>query len=98
MCQFPTAGSSIEWQISGTSYRSVNAGEGQIRREGRGNNTEALIIPALPQFNGTNIVCILYTIIITEPNGTITFTESAPAQIIIQGTYFIGLQVKSIEL
>ena len=46
LCQLPTAGIAIEWQINGTSFHSVNAGEGQVRREGRG-DTEALIIPAL---------------------------------------------------
>ena len=97
LCQLPTAGIVIVWQINRTSLHNVNAGGGQIRKEGRGHDTEALIIPALPQFNGTSIVCILYNII-TEPNGTITFTESAPAQLIIQGAYFISLQVKSIKL
>ena len=80
LCQFPTADSAIEWQIHGTSWHNVNTGGGQIRREGRCNDTEALIIPALPQFNGTSIVCILYII---EPNGAVAFIESAPAQLII---------------
>ena len=84
--QLPTAGITIEWQISGTSYRNVNAGGGQIRREGRGNNTEALIIPALPQFNGTSIVCILY--IIEPNNGTADFIESTPALLIVQGSSY----------
>ena len=34
LCQLPTAGSSIEWQINETSFRNVNAGEGLIRKEG----------------------------------------------------------------
>ena len=80
------AGSSIEWHINGTSFRSVNAGEGLIRREGRGNNTEALIIAALPQFNGTSIVCILY--IIEPNNGTADFIESTPALLIVQGSSY----------
>ena len=80
LCQLPTAGSAIEWQINRTSLHNVNTGEGLIRREGRGNNTEAVIIPALPQFNGTSIVCILYII---EPNGTWDFIESTPALLIV---------------
>ena len=96
LCQLPTDGIAIEWQINRTSLHNINVSERPIRREGRGNNTKALIIPALLQFNGTSIVCILYII---EPNGTvISFIESAPAQLIIQGTYFISLQVKSIKL
>ena len=43
-------------QINGTFSRSVNAGKRPIRKEGRGNNIEALIIPALSQFNGTTIL------------------------------------------
>ena len=82
LCQLPAAGIAIEWQINRTSLSNVNAGEGQIRKEGRGNDTEALIIPALPQFNGTNVVCILYII---EPNGTADFIESTPALLIVQG-------------
>ena len=83
LCQLPIAGRAIEWQINGTSWHNVNTGGGQIRREGRGNNTEALIIPALPQFNETSIVCILYII---EPNGTVDFIESTPALLIVQGS------------
>ena len=83
LCQLPTAGITIEWQVNRTSLRNVNAGEHPIRREGRGNNTEAVIIPALLQFNGTSIVCILYTI---EPNGTADFIESTPALLIVQGS------------
>ena len=83
LCQVPTSGIAIGWQINGTSFRSVNAGEGHIKNEGRGNNTEALIIPALPQFNRTSIVCILYII---ELNGTADFIESTPALLIVQGS------------
>ena len=86
MSQLLTDGSAIEWQINGTSFRNVNASGGQIRREGRGNDTEALIIPALPQFNGMSIVCILYII---EPNGTWDFIESTPALLIVQGSSYI---------
>ena len=82
-----TDSGSIEWQINGTSLRNVNTGEGQIRREGHGEATEALIISALPQFNGTSVVCILYII---EPNGTVAFIESTPALLIIQGFFFFG--------
>ena len=85
LCQVPTDSSSIEWQINGISLRNVNAGGGQIRREGRGNNTEALIIPSLPQFNGTSIVCILYIIGL---NGTANFIESTPALLIVQGSSY----------
>ena len=82
LCQLPTDSGSIEWQINGTSLHNVNTGEGQIIKEGRGEETEALIIPALPQFNGTSVACILYII---ESNGTVVFIESAPAMLIIQG-------------
>ena len=60
----------------------MNVGEGQITTEGRGEATEALIISALPQFNGTSVVCILYII---EPNGTVVLIESASAMLVIQG-------------
>ena len=87
LCQLPTGGITIEWQINRTSFRSVNASEHPIRKEGRGNDTEALIIPALPQFNGTSIVCILYII---ELNGTADFIESitTPALLIVQGSSY----------
>ena len=92
LCQLPTAGITIEWQVNENSLRDVNAGEGQIRREGRGNDTETLIIPALPQFNGMSIVCTLYII---EPNGAVAFIESAPAQLIIQGSLCKKYQIKA---
>ena len=46
LCQLPTAGhgSAIEWQINGTSWHNVNTVEHPIRREGRGNDTEALCV------------------------------------------------------
>ena len=83
LCQLPANHGSIEWQINGTSLRNVNISGSQIRREGRGEATEALIISALPQFNGTSVVCILYII---ETNGTMTFTESKPALLFVQGS------------
>ena len=55
---------------------------GEIRKEGRGEGTEALIITALAKFNGTIVVCALY---ITEPNGTHMFHESTPATLTVQG-------------
>ena len=82
LCQLPNNDGAIEWQINGTSLRNMNVGEGQIRREGRGEATETLIISALPQFNGTSVVCILYII---EPNGTVVFIESVSAMLIVQG-------------
>ena len=84
LCQLPTFNdgtSAIEWQINGTSLRNVNAIEGQIRK-GRGEATEALIIRALTQLNGTSIVCILYII---EPNRTAEIIESTPAILFVQG-------------
>ena len=80
LCRHPTNSGAIEWQINGTSLRNMNSG--QIRGEGRGNSTEALIITALARFNGTSIVCILY---ITEPDGTAEIIESTPAILSVQG-------------
>ena len=82
LCQLPTNSGSIEWQINGTSLRNVNVSEGHIRKEGRGDSTEALIITALAQFNRISIVCILYII---EPNGTAEVIESTPAILRVQG-------------
>ena len=84
LCQLTANDGSIEWQVNGTSLRNVNASEGQIRRGGRGEATEALVVLSLPQFNGTSVVCILYII---EPNGTVAFIESTPALLIIQGLF-----------
>ena len=83
LCQLQANYGSIEWQINGTSLRNVNISGDQIRRQGRGEETKALIISALPQFNGTSVVCILYII---ETNGTVTFTESKPALLFVQGS------------
>ena len=83
LCQLLAGSSAIEWQINGTSLRNVNISRGQIRRQGRGEETVALIITALPQFNGTSVVCILYII---ETNGTVTFAESKPAHLFVQGS------------
>ena len=54
--------------------------------EGRGNATEGLKMRALPQFNGTRVVCVLYII---EPNGTLTVDRSTPATLNVQGTEII---------
>ena len=85
LCQLhvPASSGAIEWQINGTSLHNVNISGGQIRRQGRGEETEALIITALPQFNETRVVCVLYII---ETNGTVTFTESKPALLFVQGS------------
>ena len=82
LCQLPANYGSIEWQINGTSLRNVNI-SGQIRKQGRGEATEALIITALPQFNGTSVVCVLYII---DTNGTVTFIDSKPALLFVQGS------------
>ena len=68
------------------NFRNVNASVGQIRKGGRGEEIEALIIPALVQFNQTSVMCILYII---EPNGTVAFIESSPAMLIVQGISLI---------
>ena len=83
LCQLPGSNSTIEWQINRTSLHNVNISGGQVRRQGRGEETEALIITALPQFNGTSIVCILYII---DTNGTVTFIDSKPALLVVQGS------------
>ena len=83
LCQLPTFnGGAIEWQINRTSLRNWNACVGLIKREDRGEATEALIIRALTQFNGTSITCILYII---EPIGTVEFIESTPVILFVQG-------------
>ena len=80
LCQLPANYGSIEWQINGTSLRNVSISDGQIQREGRGEETEALIISALPQLNGTRVVCILYIL------ETVTFIDSKPALLLVQGS------------
>ena len=77
-----SASGTIQWLINGTSLHNVNVGEGLIRREGRGEETEALIISALSKFNGTSVTCTLY---ITEPNGTVRFVESPLVTLTVQG-------------
>ena len=51
--------------------------------EGPGNGIERLKMRALPQFNGTEMVCVLYII---EPNETVTVDRSTPATLTVQGT------------
>ena len=83
-CQLPNNGCSsgtIEWQINGTSLRISNIG-GNVMRQGRGQETEVLIIHALPHLNKTAVVCVLYII---DENGTVTFIESTPATLTVQG-------------
>lgn len=57
-CHHPTDSGTIEWQINGTSFRNFNSS--LIRKKGRGNGTEVLIITALSGFNETSIDCIKY--------------------------------------
>ena len=82
LCQHPTDSGTIEWIINGTTFRRVSNVD-MIRIEGRGNSTEALIMRAVPQFNETEVVCVLYII---EPNGTVTVDRSTPATLTVQGT------------
>ena len=82
LCQHPTDSGTIEWIINGTTFRRASNGD-MIRIEGRGNSTEALIMRAVPQFNETEVVCVLFII---EPNGNATVDRSTPATLTIQGT------------
>ena len=83
LCQLPNInGVSIEWQINGTSWLKFNDSvNGPIRREGRGNNTEALIIPATPHFNKSWVVCTMYIIGVNQTD----FIDSSPATLVVQG-------------
>ena len=81
LCRHPTDSGTIQWQINGSMFRYVS-NEGLIRIEGRSDSTEALIIRALPQYNETEVVCVLYTI---ELNGNVTVDTSTPATLIVQG-------------
>ena len=78
-CHQPTNSGIIEWQINGTSIRDVNSS--LIRKGGRGNGTEALIITALSEFNETSIDCFKYSL--TE-NGNVTY-QSEKTELIVQG-------------
>ena len=82
-CQLPNNYyGSIEWKINGTTFRNINTSE--IVRQGRGEETEVLIIHALPQLNKTGVVCELYTI---NENGTVMFIESTRATLTVQGNW-----------
>ena len=81
LCQHPTDSGTMQWLINGTLFRYVS-NDAFIRIESRGNSTKALIIRALPQYNGTEVVCVLY---IVEPNGTLTVDRSTLVTLIIQG-------------
>ena len=81
-CQHPADSGIIEWIINGTRFRGVSS-NGTIVIVGHGNATESLKMRALPQFNGTEVVCVLYII---EPNGTVTVDRSTPATLTVQGT------------
>ena len=83
LCQLLAGTGAIERQINGTPLHYVNISDGQIQRERRGEEIEALIVSALPQLNGTSVLCILYII---ETNGTVTFIDSKPALLLIQGS------------
>ena len=83
LCQLPNYGISIEWQINETPLRNYNSSANDlIRREGRGNNTEALVIPATPHLNESSVLCIMYII---GANQTAEFIKSTPATLVIQG-------------
>ena len=95
LCQLPTNNiGTIEWLINGTSLQVVS-GEAAIRREGRGEATEALIIPAISQFNGSSVLCTLYII---EPNGTAMVIDSTPATLTVQGITKVILELAKFYL
>ena len=85
LCQHPTDSGTIEWIINGTRFRGASSND-MIVIEGHANATEGLKMRALPQFNGTEVVCVLYII---EPNGTVTVDRSTPATLTVQGTEII---------
>ena len=78
LCQLQSNSIAIEWQINNESFRA--AAVNGTRKEGRGNNTEALIILAIPQFNESSVVCITY-----DNQTTPDFIDSTPARLIVQG-------------
>ena len=82
LCQHPTHSGTIEWIINGIIFGGVS-NDDKIRIEGCGNSTEALIMRTVPQFNETEVVCVLFII---EPNGTVTVDKSTPATLTVQGT------------
>ena len=65
LCQHPTDTGTIEWIINGTRFRGASSYSNfMIVIEGHGNATKGLKMRALPQFNGTKVVCVLYIIYI----------------------------------
>ena len=77
LCQHPTDSGTIEWiiKLNGTRFRKASNNV-MIMIEGCGNATERLRMRALPQLNGTEVVCVLYII---DPNGMVTVDRSTPA-------------------
>ena len=88
LCQHPTDSGTIKWIINGTRFRGTSS-NGMIVIEGHGNATEGLRMRALPQLNGTEVVCVLYII---DPNGTVTVDRSTPATLTVQGEIKLGIQ------
>ena len=85
LCQHPTGSGTIVWLLNGSVWRELtnnDSTEGLIRGEGRGNNTEALVVKATSRFNRTTILC---NYIILLENGTATESESQPTRLIVQG-------------
>ena len=73
----------IDWTLDGIYLRNIDSsGDGSIRREGRGSNTEALVVRALARYNNTDVRCVIYT----REDGTISGVEySEPGRLIVQG-------------
>ena len=80
LCQHPTDSGTIDWTVNGVYLRNIDTSDGSIRTEGRGAAVEALIIRALAQYNGTEIVCITYA----RRNGSVDVEYSA-ARLFVQG-------------
>ena len=82
LCPHPTDSGTIEWIINGARFKRASI-NGTIVIEGHGSATEGLRMRALPQFNGTEVVCVLYII---DPNRTVTVVDrSTPATLTVQG-------------
>ena len=62
--------------------------------EGHGNGTEGLRMRALPQFNGNEVVCVLYII---DPNGTDTVDRSTPATLTVQGENLTSYSIQNTQ-
>ena len=78
MCRYP--GASINWRINGSGPSSYSSDSITVDNSADGQRSDTLRITALPEYNGTEVVCVALL-------SDFTVQRSVPAHLIVDGKF-----------